>query len=447
MNPDVYFRLATATASNLDDGDPATATKMFLSAENWLKDAEDLLYRGNNNSSSFGTICGENVLALFRRIGAGWFCLGKSMLTCCKSNVDEITRSLWRGCELLECWAFSEGSGDDPFVMMMSVLQMDLRLMLLSKCLVMKGDIVGAALAAIRTFVLCLDMDNDTEDSILDLSWGSGGILEGAVTLAIECLATATNEDKEECIISSLHSGSSSSSLVASLIDYLHDYTFECRSSPLLKREAAEQWEQRRSNNNNTRYVCLYRILIEGLEKRCSLSWKGREKRLLPALLLRVCKACSTALAHAKSASTVAASAVMHRGCEAKLLEYADSNECPTELHIVFLLHSAGFERQLKSVTNFLGIDNNNNSNGNTSSSLPDLGKALACVKQALKLSLSMNDAAFLKGTCEMLLNELLLLQGGGTGDDDEKQTHMVFCTALDTLTSSSVNNSKSRVM
>ncbi len=158
MNPHLYFRLATSVASNLDDGDAAASTKLFLSAEHWLKDAEELLYQGNN-SSSFGTTCEEDLLALFRRIGAGWFGLGKSMLTCSKSNVDEITRSLWRGCELLECWAFSEGngSGDDPFAAMMSV-QMDLRLLLLSKSLVMKGDMVGAALAAVRTFVLLLNV-------------------------------------------------------------------------------------------------------------------------------------------------------------------------------------------------------------------------------------------------------------------------------------------------
>ncbi len=420
MNLHLYFRSAAAVALRLDDGGESASAKLFLSAEHWLKDAEELFQQGNI-SSSFGT-CEEDLLVLFRRIGAGWFGLGRSVLACSKSNVDEIARSLGRGCELLECWAFSEGNGsDDPFSALVSI-QMDLRLSMLSKFLVVKGDMVGAALAAIRAFILCLDMNNDTVDSILDPSWGRVGVLEEAVTLAVECLTISTNENKEECIISP-HSGR-----LGGLMDYLQNYTFECHS-PLLKMAA-----EREQIDNNIRYVCLYLILIQGLEKRCSCSRKGRWNLL--ALLLRVCRSCSTALANAKSASTVMASVVMHRGCEAKLLEYADSSdECPTELHIIALLHSAGFERQLHSVVSFLGIDNNN-------SALPDLEKAAACIKRALEFSLSVNDA-FLKGTCEMLSG--LLLQD--VTEDNEKQTHMIFCAALDTLTLSSLDNCKSGAM
>ncbi len=401
----------------------STKLKLFLSAEHWLRDAENLFWQGTN-SNSF-TTCKEDLLALIRRIGAGWFGLGRSLLACSKSNIDEIVRNLWQGCELLEYWAFSEGNGsDDPFSALKSV-QIDVRLLLLSKSLVSKGDMVGASLAAVRAFILCLDMNNDTEDSVLDPSWVRGGVLEGAMALAVEYLTMSTNEDMEECINSRPHSDGS----CADLMDYLLDYEFECQST-LLKRTVEQ--EQR---SNSVGGVCLYRILIEGLEKRCSYSRKGEEN--LPALLLRVCRACSTMLARAKSASSVAASAVIHRGCETKLIECIDCSECPTELHIVALLHSAGFERQLHSVVNFLAIDDNN------SYALPDLEKASACVKRALSLSLSMNDA-FLIGTCEMLSG--LLLQGG-TGDN-AKQTHMVFCAALDTLmTSSLIENCKSGVM
>ncbi len=417
----LYFRSAAVIALRLDyGGESATApAKLFLSAEHCLRDAEELFQQGNN-SCSFGML--DDLLPLFRRIGAGWFGLGRGLLSCSKSNVDEIAGSLWRGCNLLECWAFSEGNGsDDPFSALVSI-QMDVRLSMLSKFLVIKGDMVDAALAAIRAFILCLNANSDTVDSILDPSWGKVGVLEEAVTLIVECLTVPTNENKEECIIGP-HSGR-----LYGLVDYLRNYAFECHP-PLLKMAV-----EREKIDNSTDYICLYLILIQGLEKRHSYCCDGGWNLL--ALLLRVCRSCSTALANAKSSSAVMASVVMHRECEAKLLEYADrSDECPTELHILALLHSAGFERQLHSAISVLGIDDNN-------SALPDFENATVRVKRALELSLSVNDG-FLKGICEMLSG--LLLQD--MTEDNEKQTHAIFCAALDTLTLSSLDSCKSGVM
>lgn len=151
-----------------------------------------------------------------RRLGAGYFGLGTSLLDCCK--LDAGLEALARGCRILEGWVKSEvnvlGAGlgavdsceGDTAAGTAEILrtaQLDLRLSRLSKALQDSAETSMAAVAAARALAFCPELWRATPDGHPDPPGSALALVERYVRCRLRCRrpasAGARDRDPPSC--------------------------------------------------------------------------------------------------------------------------------------------------------------------------------------------------------------------------------------------------------